>query len=67
MIATVVERLPNERFRLELENGRQVEGTIPAQSRALLVRVKVGEVLEVEVSPFDRGKVRILGPAGRGE
>jgi translation initiation factor IF-1 len=64
-IASVIEVLTNGRYRLELASGRQVEGTVPASSQALVTRIRVGDSMTVEVSPFDRGKVRILGPAAR--
>ena len=60
MIAAVMELLPNARYRLELEGGRIVEGTVPASSMGLIGRIKVGDRVEVEVSAFDRSKVRIL-------
>jgi translation initiation factor IF-1 len=62
-VATVVELLPNERYRLELEGGRTVTGTVPAEARGRVGCLRVGSRLQVEVSPFDRSQVRILGVA----
>jgi translation initiation factor IF-1 len=62
--AVVTQVLPSQRYRMELEDGRRVAGTVPAEARGRLGAIRVGDRLQVEISPFDRGHVRILGVAG---
>lgn len=57
--ATVVELLPRATFRLELEDRRRVLAHAASSQARNFVRVRVGETVEVELSPHDETRGRI--------
>ncbi|MCR9248071.1 MAG: hypothetical protein NXI31_23820 [bacterium] len=57
--ATVIGRLPNEMFRLRLADGREVVAHAAQNLRMAYVRLVPGDVVRIEISPFDHGKARI--------
>ena len=59
--AHVSETLPNARFLCRAEDGSHVAGDM----RMKVVRLLPGDVVEIEPSPLDPSKGRILGKAGR--
>jgi len=58
--ATVVEPLPNAMFRVELENKHQVLAHISGKMRKHFIRIVPGDKVEVELSPYDLTKARII-------
>lgn len=57
--ATVKESLPNARFLVELENGHQVLAHVSGKMRMNFIKIVPGDVVTVEMSPYDLSKGRI--------
>lgn len=57
---TVVEKLPNAMFQVELENGRQVLAHISGKLRMNYIRILPGDKVTLEMSPYDLSKGRII-------
>ncbi|MDD5262101.1 MAG: translation initiation factor IF-1 [Methylacidiphilales bacterium] len=57
---TVVNVISTTRFRVELENGRQVMATLSGQVRLSVIRVLPGSKVLVEFSPYDLSQGRII-------
>lgn len=57
---TVIEKLPNATFRVELENGHQIIGHISGKLRMNFIRIIPGDKVLVEMSPYDLTKGRII-------
>ena len=58
--ATVVEALPNARFRVELENGHRVLAYVSGKMQMNFIRILPGDRVRVELSPYDLEKGRIV-------
>ena len=56
---TVVEKLPNAMFRVELENGHQILAVISGKLRTNFIKILPGDKVQVEMSPYDLSKGRI--------
>ena len=56
---TVVEKLPNAMFKVELENGHQVLAHISGKLRKNFIRILQGDTVTMEMSPYDLTKGRI--------
>ena len=56
----VVELLPNTMFRVELPNGHRVLTHISGKMRKHFIRIVPGDKVEVELSPYDLTKARII-------
>jgi len=56
---TVVEKLPNAVFRVELENGHEVLAHVSGKIRTRVIRVMAGDKVTVELSPYDLTRGRI--------
>jgi translation initiation factor IF-1 len=56
---TVVEKLPNAVFRVELENGHEVLAHVSGKIRTRVIRVMAGDKVTVELSPYDLSRGRI--------
>ena len=56
---TVLEKLPNAMFKVELENGHQVLAHISGKLRMNFIRILPGDKVTVEMSPYDLSKGRI--------
>lgn len=56
----VEELLPNMRFRVKLENGMVVLAHLCGKMRMRNIRVLVGDTVNVEISPYDLTKARII-------
>lgn len=56
---TVVEKLPNAMFRVELENGHQILAVISGKLRTNFIKILPGDKVTVEMSPYDLSKGRI--------
>jgi translation initiation factor IF-1 len=60
VIGVVKEKLPNAAFKVELENGHQVLATISGKMRKHFIRIMAGDKVEVELSPYDITRGRIV-------
>lgn len=60
MTGTVVEKLPNTMFRVELENGHQINAHISGRMRKHYIRILTGDKVKVEMTPYDLSKGRIV-------
>jgi len=58
--ATVVEALPNAMFRVELENNHKVLAHVSGKMRMNFIRILPGDVVTVEMSPYDLNRGRIV-------
>ncbi len=58
--AKVVEALPNAMFRVELENGHKVLAHVSGKMRMNFIRILPGDVVTVEMSPYDLSRGRIV-------
>lgn len=58
-VGVVVEALPNELFRVKLEDGPSVLAHLSSTARMRLVRLLLGDRVQVEVSTFDPHRGRI--------
>ena len=56
---TVVEKLPNAKFWVELDNGTRVMAHISGKIKIRIIRVMVGDNVTVELSPYDLTRGRI--------
>ena len=57
---TVVDKLPNAMFKVELENGHQVLAHISGKLRTNFIRILPGDKVTLELSPYDLTKGRII-------
>jgi len=55
----VRELLPNATFRVELENGHEINAHMAGKMRKNRIRVLVGDKVQVEMTPYDLTKGRI--------
>ena len=58
--ATVQEALPGGVFRVELENGHRVLAYLCGKMRKFRIPVILGDRVDVELSPYDLTKGRIV-------
>ena len=56
----VVEALPNTQFKVELENGLSIIAHISGKMRKHYIRLVPGDRVEVELTPYDLTKGRIV-------
>lgn len=59
MQGTVVETLPNTMFRVKLENDHVVTAHISGKMRKHYIRILTGDVVTVQLTPYDLTKGRI--------
>jgi len=59
-VATVVELLPQAAYLLEMENRRRVVAHAAGAQEVNFVRLRPGDRVQVEISPHDRGRGRIV-------
>lgn len=57
---TVLEKLPNAMFRVELQNGHVVLAHISGKLRMNYIRILPGDKVTLEMSPYDLTKGRII-------
>ncbi len=60
MTGKVEEVLPNAMFRIKLENQHTVLGHISGKMRQNKIQILLGDTVEVEMSPYDLTKGRIV-------
>jgi len=56
----VVELLPSTMFRVKLENGHIVLAHISGKMRINFIKLMPGDKVEIEMSPYDLTKGRII-------
>lgn len=58
--ATVTESLPAAMFRVKLENGHEILAHLSGKMRMHRLKVLPGDVVTIEMSPYDLTKGRIV-------
>lgn len=56
----IVEALPNTQFKVELQNGHTIVAHISGKMRKHYIRLVPGDRVEVELTPYDLTKGRIV-------
>jgi translation initiation factor IF-1 len=56
---TVTDVMPNQRYKVELENGVNVQAYTSGKMRRFRIRVVAGDKVKLEMSPYDLTKGRI--------
>jgi translation initiation factor IF-1 len=56
----VSEALPNAMFRVTLDNGHEVLAHVAGRLRRFRIRILPGDRVQVEVSPYDLDRARII-------
>lgn len=56
----VVNKLPNASFRIRMQNGREIIATLSGKMRKNYIRILIGDNVQVEVSPYDLKRGRIV-------
>lgn len=57
---SVMEKLPNAMFRVKLDNGHEIIAHTAGKMRKFRIRVMVGDKVDVEMTPYDLTKGRIV-------
>ena len=57
---TVKETLPNAFFKVELESGVEILAHVSGKMRMKYIRILPGDIVEMEISPYDPSKGRIV-------
>lgn len=60
MQGEVIDVLPNAMFRIKLETNTLVLGHISGKMRQNDIKILLGDIVEVEMSPYDLTKGRIV-------
>lgn len=60
MEGTIIEDLSNNKYKVELDNGLVVTAYIGGKIRINNIRVMVGDIVKVEISPYDVTNGRIV-------
>lgn len=60
MEGVVEETLPNTMFRVKLENGYLIIAHISGKMRKNYIRILKGDKVQVELTPYDLSKGRII-------
>ncbi len=58
--AIVREALPNALFRVELQSGSRASLTAHVAGDSSLLRLRPGDLVVVEIAPYDAGRGRIV-------
>lgn len=56
----VIEPLPNAMFRVELDNGHKLLAHVSGKMRMHFIRILPGDKVQVEISPYDLTRGRIV-------
>ena len=56
----VTDKMPNTMFRIKLENGHEIIATVCGKMCKNRIWVNVGEKVQVEMTPYDLDKGRIV-------
>ena len=60
MQGEIIENLPNETFKVKLENGHIVLGFISGKMRMHYIRILPGDKVTVQLTPYDLTRARIV-------
>lgn len=60
MDGIITETLPNAMFRVKLDNGHEILAHVSGKMRMHFIRILVGDKVQVEISPYDLTKGRII-------
>lgn len=60
LTGTVAEALPNAQFKIRLENGHEIIAYVSGKMRKHYIKLVPGDEVEVELTPFDLTKGRII-------
>lgn len=60
MDGVILECLPSTHFRVELENGMEINSVIAGKLRMNYIKLIAGDKVKVEMSPYDLTKGRII-------
>ena len=55
----VIESMPNDMYRIELENGVKIIAHISQEMRMNFTRIRPGDRVRVEISTYDHNRGRI--------
>jgi len=58
--AKVVDALPNAVFKVELDGGHQILAHVSGKMRMHFIRILPGDMVTVEMSPYDLTRGRIV-------
>ncbi len=58
-LGRVVEKLPDAKFKVELENGHEVLAHVSGKIRVKFIRIMPGDKVTVELSKYDLTRGRI--------
>lgn len=56
----VIDVMPNATFKVKLESGALVLGHISGRMRQNDIKILLGDMIEIEMSPYDLSKGRIV-------
>ncbi|MFH1508951.1 MAG: translation initiation factor IF-1 [bacterium] len=56
----VEETLPNATFKVKLENGHEIHAHVSGKMRMNKIRVLPGDEVEVQLTPYDLSKGRVI-------
>ena len=56
----VVETLPNTTFKVDIGNGHVIQAGISGKLRMNYIRIRPGDKVTLELSPYDLSKGRII-------
>ena len=56
----VIEALPNATFKVEIQGGHVLEAYVSGKMRMHWIRIVPGDVVQVEISPYDLKRGRIV-------
>ena len=59
VLGTVLEALPNAMFKVKLENDFEVLAHISGKMRMNYIRIRPGDKVKIELSPYDLTRGRI--------
>jgi translation initiation factor IF-1 len=65
VVGKIVESLPNALFRVALDDGREVLAHVGGRLRLVVVRLLPGDRVQLELTPYDAGRGRIVAKVGR--
>lgn len=57
---TVIEALPDTKFRVQLEDGQVLLGYLAGKMRHFRIKVLVGDRVKIELNPYDSARGRII-------
>jgi len=57
---TIIEALPGTQFRVRLDNGHEIIAYLSGRMRRYYIRILLGDMVRVEMSPYDMNRGRIV-------